>query len=89
MQRQHSDTTFILCDAGGATVDLITFRVTKEECLYQVDEGGGDTCGSMYLDEYFRNYITEFYDSIGVQYSTRNFRSAMDKFRKDWKVQYY
>lgn len=43
---------FVVCDAGGGTVDLITYEVTKLEPL-AVEEsvvGSGGLCGSTYLN---------------------------------------
>lgn len=48
--------TFIICDAGGGTVDLIAYKVKELQPL-RIDEvvsGSGDLCGSVYLDEGFR-----------------------------------
>ncbi|KAF8243913.1 actin-like ATPase domain-containing protein [Wilcoxina mikolae CBS 423.85] len=51
--------TFIVCDAGGGTVDLISYKVTDLDPL-RLDEsvpGGGDFCGSEFLNERFLEYI--------------------------------
>ncbi|KAF8541135.1 hypothetical protein BDD12DRAFT_830367 [Trichophaea hybrida] len=51
--------TFIVCDAGGGTVDLISYKVTGIDPL-TLDEsvsGGGDFCGSVFLNERFLEYI--------------------------------
>jgi len=45
--------TYVVCDAGGGTVDLISYRVTQtyplqlEECV----EGSGKLCGAVFLDQ--------------------------------------
>lgn len=50
---------FVVCDAGGGTVDLISYKITGlkplavEECAI----GAGDLCGSMYLDIAFQKYV--------------------------------
>lgn len=54
-----ADDTFIICDAGGGTVDLISYKIQSLDPL-RVDEvvtGTGDLCGSVYLDERFRLYM--------------------------------
>ncbi|KAF8243917.1 hypothetical protein K440DRAFT_611241 [Wilcoxina mikolae CBS 423.85] len=51
--------TFIICDAGGGTVDLISYKIVGLDPL-QIDEsvsGSGDMCGSVFLDERFEEYI--------------------------------
>ncbi|KAI2828403.1 hypothetical protein CBS11852_10300 [Aspergillus niger] len=49
----------VVCDAGGGTVDLISYRVTTVSslCLEEVAEGTGDICGSVMLDAGFKNFL--------------------------------
>ncbi|RPB17681.1 actin-like ATPase domain-containing protein [Morchella conica CCBAS932] len=50
---------FVVCDAGGGTVDLITYKVTQLDPL-QVEEsavGDGGLCGSTYLNRRFEEYL--------------------------------
>lgn len=52
--------TFVLIDAGGGTVDAITYTVDKTYPLRLKAEGveaGGDLCGSSYLNEAFRKHL--------------------------------
>ncbi|KAF2815177.1 uncharacterized protein BDZ99DRAFT_408930 [Mytilinidion resinicola] len=50
---------FVVCDAGGGTVDLISYKVTgvnpmqMEECAV----GDGDLCGSVFVDAAFEKYV--------------------------------
>ncbi|KAF1995329.1 actin-like ATPase domain-containing protein, partial [Amniculicola lignicola CBS 123094] len=50
---------FVVCDAGGGTVDLISYKIVGldplavEECAV----GDGGLCGSVYLDQAFERYI--------------------------------
>lgn len=50
------DDTFVVCDAGGGTVDLISYKVTQVEPLQLKEcvEGTGDLCGAVFLDEDFQ-----------------------------------
>lgn len=65
-----SSSTFIVCDAGGGTVDLLTFQLSIEENLNdqdtnvirQLGNGRGDTCGSVYIDKEFKKLIKNIYD---------------------------
>jgi molecular chaperone DnaK (HSP70) len=53
--------SFVLCDAGGGTVDLISYTITGLYPRLQVKEaaeGTGGYCGSTYLDENFSKYLT-------------------------------
>lgn len=47
---------FVVCDAGGGTVDLITYKVTKLSPLVVEESvvGSGGLCGSTYLN---RRYV--------------------------------
>ncbi|KFZ03935.1 hypothetical protein V502_10543 [Pseudogymnoascus sp. VKM F-4520 (FW-2644)] len=52
--------TFVLIDAGGGTVDAITYTVDKTYPLRLKAEGveaGGDLCGSSYLNEAFQAHL--------------------------------
>ncbi|KAL2060461.1 hypothetical protein VTL71DRAFT_9492 [Oculimacula yallundae] len=51
--------TFVVCDAGGGTVDLISYTINKIQPL-EIEEtvkGEGGLCGSVYLNIGFQNYI--------------------------------
>ncbi|MCJ1343067.1 hypothetical protein MMC31_001258 [Peltigera leucophlebia] len=53
--------TFVLCDAGGGTVDLISYTISALFPKLRIKEaapGTGDFCGSTFLDESFSNYLT-------------------------------
>ncbi|KAH8725615.1 hypothetical protein GQ44DRAFT_771933 [Phaeosphaeriaceae sp. PMI808] len=53
--------TYVVCDAGGGTVDLISYKVTElnplqlDECV----EGSGKLCGAVFLDEDFEKMIAQ------------------------------
>ncbi|KAL1613681.1 hypothetical protein SLS54_010378 [Diplodia seriata] len=51
--------SFVVCDAGGGTVDLISYKIKSLSPL-QIEEsaiGDGDLCGSVFLDRAFERYI--------------------------------
>ncbi|KAH7008907.1 hypothetical protein EDB80DRAFT_574486 [Ilyonectria destructans] len=51
--------TFIVCDAGGGTVDLISYKVNQTNPL-EIEEcaiGDGGLCGSIFLDTSFEKHI--------------------------------
>ncbi|KAI0118627.1 hypothetical protein GGR51DRAFT_570436 [Nemania sp. FL0031] len=50
---------FVVCDAGGGTVDLISYKVNSTKPLELVEcvEGDGGLCGSVFLDMAFEKYI--------------------------------
>jgi len=63
--------TFVVCDCGGGTVDLISYSVKSLEPLRleMCVEATGDLCGAVYLDEGFDSQIrtlvgSSFYDGL-------------------------
>ncbi|KAL8681934.1 MAG: hypothetical protein Q9186_001942 [Xanthomendoza sp. 1 TL-2023] len=54
--------TFILCDAGGGTVDLISYKVSELKPSLRIEEaapGSGSLCGSSFLNRIFQKFLTE------------------------------
>ncbi|KAG6358851.1 hypothetical protein INS49_012370 [Diaporthe citri] len=52
--------TFVICDAGGGTVDLISYRITKLGAQPELEEaapGTGGLCGSSFLDREFYKWV--------------------------------
>ncbi|KAJ6262976.1 Heat shock protein [Drechslerella dactyloides] len=59
---------FIVCDAGGGTVDLITYQIQQvfpDLKLRESVVGGGGKCGSTYIDEGFHRLLS---DKIGPSF---------------------
>jgi molecular chaperone DnaK (HSP70) len=51
---------FVLCDAGGGTVDLISYRVRSIEPSFKIEEaaiGTGDKCGGSFVDRNFNKWL--------------------------------
>ncbi|KAJ6259608.1 Heat shock protein [Drechslerella dactyloides] len=80
----------IVCDAGGGTVDLISYNIRRIVPRLEVDEavvGTGDTCGSTYIDQafedFFRIRMGEHYDLRVAQHQRvmRNFEEVKCGFR--------
>ena len=58
--------TFVLCDAGGGTVDLISYTVSALKPILQVEEaamGSGRICGSTFLNRIFQKFLV---DKLGL-----------------------
>ncbi|KAK3987602.1 hypothetical protein QBC44DRAFT_371934 [Cladorrhinum sp. PSN332] len=51
--------TFIVCDCGGGTVDIITYQVTSNEpfTVKEAVKGDGRLCGGFLIDQAFENHI--------------------------------
>lgn len=53
--------TFVVCDAGGGTVDLISYTITALKPVLEVREatpGSGALCGSTFLNRRFASFLT-------------------------------
>lgn len=53
--------SFVLCDAGGGTVDLISYTITALHPMLKVKEAAGGTgglCGSTFLNRRFAEFLT-------------------------------
>ncbi|OJD32667.1 hsp70 family chaperone [Diplodia corticola] len=52
-----SDDIYIVCDAGGGTVDIITYQIERTEPMVMEEyvRGEGKLCGAVLLDEAFEN----------------------------------
>ncbi|OXV06305.1 hypothetical protein Egran_05928 [Elaphomyces granulatus] len=84
--------SFVVCDAGGGTVDCISYQIVKLSPRLTVKEttkGTGAKCGSSMLNKRFRRYIKQ---KFGEEYwaDDDRLREAMDKFeqfKKDFTPQ--
>ncbi|ORX58250.1 hypothetical protein DM01DRAFT_1333909 [Hesseltinella vesiculosa] len=60
---------FMICDAGGGTVDLIVFEIDQQpgqkRTLKEVTNGHGGSCGSAFLDVNMREYIKRKFSHLG------------------------
>ena len=57
---------FVVVDAGGGTVDLISYKITQLSPVLRISEaaaGTGDFCGSVFLDVYFQEHLSSILGS--------------------------
>ncbi|KAL9087723.1 MAG: hypothetical protein Q9165_006490 [Trypethelium subeluteriae] len=83
IQPNHLDVgdNFIVCDAGGGTVDLIAYRITQLAPL-RVEEsavGTGGLCGSAFLNYRFEDHVRE---RLGAE----KFAQMREKKPKSWMM---
>lgn len=67
--------TFVLCDAGGGTVDLISYTVTGLKPILQVQEaatGSGRICGSTFLNRIFLKFLETKFEKYREELEARN-----------------
>lgn len=77
----HIGDNFIVCDAGGGTVDLIAYRITSVSPL-RVEEsavGTGGLCGSAFLNYRFEDHVKE---RIGAE----RYNQMREKKPKTWMM---
>ncbi|KAH7053033.1 hypothetical protein BKA57DRAFT_534154 [Linnemannia elongata] len=66
---KHGD-RFLICDAGGGTVDLIVYDIAESaegRNLSEVTKGHGATCGSMLIDLNFGNLLIKKFTKQGAK----------------------
>ncbi|CAG7561921.1 unnamed protein product [Fusarium equiseti] len=58
-RRIRFNDVYLVCDAGGGTVDLITYKITSVNpvCLEEAVEGTGGLCGGIFIDQDFEVII--------------------------------
>ncbi|KAF9273993.1 Heat shock 70 kDa protein 12A [Mortierella alpina] len=62
---EHGD-RFLICDAGGGTVDLISYDIvasSRERRLSEITQGHGASCGSIFIDMNFRSMLIRKFES--------------------------
>ncbi|KAH8553127.1 hypothetical protein BGW37DRAFT_488514 [Umbelopsis sp. PMI_123] len=74
---------FMICDAGGGTVDLIVFEIDQPDggkrTLKEVTKGHGGSCGSGFLDMRMREYIKNKFSHHG-SINESALENVMDSF---------
>ena len=74
--------TFVLCDAGGGTVDLISYTVSALKPILKVTEaamGSGRLCGSTFLNRIFQKYLVDKL-SLNEEWDEEVVEDAMQRF---------
>lgn len=74
--------TFVLCDAGGGTVDLISYTVAELKPILKVAEaatGSGRLCGSTFLNRIFQKFIVDKL-SLNEEWDEEVVEDAMKRF---------
>ncbi|KAG5915102.1 hypothetical protein E4U53_004528 [Claviceps sorghi] len=79
---------FVICDAGGGTVDLISYEVSPADgrAVKEVTEGTGGRCGSAMLNTRFRRFLKQTH---GDKYWTNErLVLAMAEFEAQYKKEF-
>ncbi|KAL0078429.1 hypothetical protein J3Q64DRAFT_1852069 [Phycomyces blakesleeanus] len=81
---------YMVCDAGGGTVDIATFKKDDSSGasgLKEVSPGISSTCGSTLLDTRFENLVREKV-SRSLKYSEVYIQPALDYFKNELKKKF-
>ncbi|WQF77449.1 Putative ATPase, nucleotide binding domain-containing protein [Colletotrichum destructivum] len=76
---------FVVCDAGGGTVDLISYEITdtKPMVVREAVKGNGGLCGGVFLDEGFVNLMKS---KIGLEsWASMSIEDIKKLMNGDWE----
>lgn len=78
---RHGD-KFMICDAGGGTVDLIVFEIDEHSGrkLRESTKGHGQSCGSVFLDRRMRKLLKKKFKEYLSSIPASAFETMMDTF---------
>ncbi|KAI7868964.1 hypothetical protein BDF14DRAFT_455426 [Spinellus fusiger] len=79
---KHGD-RFMICDAGGGTVDLIVFEMDEKvtgKRLRECTKGHGRSCGSVFLDKRMRKLLKKKFKAHLATIPNSAFETMMDTF---------
>ena len=74
---------FVLCDAGGGTIDLISYKITQIQPVFRIEEaavGSGDKCGATYVDKEILAWLEKWIGAPAYQ------KIPSNKFRHGGKL---
>ncbi|KAH0438208.1 hypothetical protein CcaCcLH18_03475 [Colletotrichum camelliae] len=81
----HAGDHIVVCDAGGGTVDLISYEILKKEpfTVREAVQGDGGLCGGVFLDEAFVDKLKE---KVGVaEWNNVPHEEARKALNNDWE----
>ncbi|KAH7324239.1 hypothetical protein B0I35DRAFT_449279 [Stachybotrys elegans] len=75
---------FMVCDAGGGTVDLITYKITGPNPVRMEEavEGTGGLCGGIFVDQAFE---IKCHKCLGRRWDHLSKNDINDVLREDWE----
>ncbi|KAF9346264.1 hypothetical protein BGX26_002251 [Mortierella sp. AD094] len=86
----HGD-QFMICDAGGGTVDLIVYEIastSQGRRLSEVTKGHGASCGSMFIDLNLSNLLIEKFKRQGAVFPKNVIQILVQSFAYQLKPQF-
>ncbi|KAF8695747.1 ATP binding, partial [Rhizoctonia solani] len=92
--RLKPDTTFIVCDAGGSTIDTTAYCVKTASPLLELEEKKASACvqaGGVFVDGEFEQYLTRILNRIDIDEEERGdyIRTAVKHFESVAKKEFH
>ncbi|KAM7191752.1 actin-like ATPase domain containing protein [Rhypophila sp. PSN 637] len=75
---------YVVCDAGGGTVDLISYQIEQNApiAMREVVEGTGGLCGGIFIDEAFESLCKE---RLGRKWDRLSKAGVNEVMKGDWE----
>ncbi|KAK3946034.1 hypothetical protein QBC46DRAFT_370658 [Diplogelasinospora grovesii] len=75
---------YVVCDAGGGTVDLISYKVksTKPIVLQEAVEGTGGLCGGIFIDQAFEHMCS---GRLGLKWKRLSKTGIREIMKNEWE----
>ncbi|KAL6400259.1 hypothetical protein AUP68_15955 [Ilyonectria robusta] len=75
---------YLVCDAGGGTVDLISYKINSTNPIHmgEAAEGTGGLCGGIFIDEVFERIVK---NRLGRGWDQLSRTSIKDIMRGEWE----
>ncbi|UPL02480.1 hypothetical protein LCI18_013414 [Fusarium solani-melongenae] len=76
---------YLICDAGGGTVDLITYEITGVDpiLMREAVEGTGGLCGGIFIDEAFEARVR---NRLGYKWHQLSQSGIKEMLKGDWEL---
>ncbi|KAI1362877.1 hypothetical protein F5Y08DRAFT_329774 [Xylaria arbuscula] len=83
-RKVNKDDVYLVCDAGGGTVDLITYMVSNASPIMMEEavEGEGGLCGGIFVDQAFEIKCKK---CLGRRWDRLSKNDINDVMREDWE----
>ncbi|RMJ12396.1 hypothetical protein CDV36_007943 [Fusarium kuroshium] len=84
-RQPKKDDVYLICDAGGGTVDLITYKITGVDpiLMNEAVEGTGGLCGGIFIDEAFEAMIK---NRLGRKWNQISQSGIKEMLKGDWEL---
>ncbi|KAI4264735.1 MAG: hypothetical protein L6R42_000173 [Xanthoria sp. 1 TBL-2021] len=83
-RKVEAGNVFVICDAGGGTVDLISYEVGDKDpiALHEAVVGTGGLCGGVFIDEAFENMVKS---RLGRRWNRLTQNGIKEIMKNEWE----